>query len=282
MISNNKISAVEYDTYESLSEFASGFNLDKFAKEIINILEDESEWYEQFKGINDLRRIQKFYTLKFHYLFRETYPFILRLSASIRSNLSKLALILIKEFFKFQKFNLQEISMLKKTISSVLIQSAVMKAFIKEEALAGLEEIASNDSFCNLHIVSILIEEMTNKNLQIAENAYATSEKILKNMTFEDFTSHDSNLPNVLIQIVNLYYLKKDHYSKKALRTYEQILIKLGKEGLNYYLNNGNAKSYKNVLDEMEKIILSKSKSRAQTGSIKEVIKSKRFNNDNF
>jgi len=275
----NKTLSVDYQSYEDLVDFSNNLKLDQYLSKLRSILEDEAHWLEQFQGINNLRRLQKFHNEKFYAAFKETYPSIIKLSASIRSNLSKLALILIKEFFIFQNFHIQEVSILKKIINSILIQSAIMKTFIKEEALACLEELVSNDSYCNLFTISFLVEEMTNKNLQISENACVTCENILKKIPAEELSAQENYiiLNNVLVHIVNLNSVKKENWTKKALRIFDLIYTKLGRDDFYTLINYGNGKHYKNVFEEMEKILLSKSKSKTQT-NFKDIIKQKKFN----
>jgi len=277
MISENITKTVEYENLENLAEFPQDFHYEAFFKGIKNIIDDESQWLAQFEGMNDVRRFQKFFGEKSFYLLKECFPNIIKLTASIRSNLSKLALMTTKEFFLFHKYNHCELELIKKIIFAVLVQSASTKVFIKEEALSCLEQVVSNESFCNLEIVSILLEEISNKNLTISENACSTAEKLIKKIPDINIISHskENYLGLVLNQVVNLFLLKKDNYSKKALRTFDLIYEIVGKDGLENFLNHSSVKNLKITLEEMHKVILSKKKSKPQTGSIKEVIRQK-------
>ena len=277
MISENLTKSVEYESLENLAEFQQDFNYESFFKGIKNILDDESQWLAQFEGMNDVRRFQKFYGEKSYSLLRDCFPSLLKLTSSIRSNLSKLALITTREYFIFHKYNHSELELIKRIIVAVLVQSASTKVFLKEEALGCLEQVVSNESFCNLEIVSILVEEMSNKNLTVSENACCTAEKLIKKIPNINIISHskENYLGLVLIQIVNLYLLKKDNYSKKALRTFDLIYEIVGKDGLENFLNHNSVKNLKNTLEEMHRVIMSKKKSKSQTGSIKEVIRQK-------
>ena len=68
-----------------------------------------------------------------------------------------------------------------------------------------------------------------------------------------------------------------ENWTKKALRTFDLIYNKLGSDDFYKLINFGSGKHFKNVFEEMEKILLSKAKYKTKT-NFKDVVKQKKFN----
>jgi len=96
---------VEYLDYSELVSFSSSNEANKAIKNIKTYLIDiNADWFCQFDSINDLRRMNKYHPKLFLELFTEIVSDFVKLVVSLRSNIAKLALILLTEFFGNQLY----------------------------------------------------------------------------------------------------------------------------------------------------------------------------------
>lgn len=98
--SNQTAKQVTYADYSELTNFNSNSEINKAINNVKIYLTDiNADWICQFDSINDLRRMNKYQPKLFLELFAEVVLEFVKLVVSIRSNIAKLALILLKEFF---------------------------------------------------------------------------------------------------------------------------------------------------------------------------------------
>jgi len=162
---NNLTKKIEYENYDVLQEFSEDEDFDTVRRKVTEMINDEESWMNQYEGLNDLRRLNKYSPIVFNTVLPNTVKQIAKLTASIRSNLSKLALMLIREIFVSQNLSTNNLKGLKILVTSVMAQTATMKSFIKEEALQSLNNLSSNCYFFSTNTLQILIEEVTSKTL---------------------------------------------------------------------------------------------------------------------
>lgn len=99
---NNELAntKVDYIEFTELNYFYSTFEINKALKNIKSYLNNmNADWFCQFESLNDLRKINKFQPELFLEVFMEIILEYPKLIISIRSNIAKLALIVLKEFF---------------------------------------------------------------------------------------------------------------------------------------------------------------------------------------
>jgi hypothetical protein len=229
---NPSVVKAEYEKFEDLKEFILDDKFEDLLNNTLKNLFDENNWYNQFEAVNDLRRLNKFHFDIFDCIFEKIVSNLAKLTSSIRSNLSKISLMLIKEFFNIRSYLRESKQSLKLLINCLVTQSSSMKSFIKEEALGGLDNLASNMEFYSPCIVNILIEECSNKSPQSSENAFNANIKILNNWVKEDIFSgtNHNDWENILMRVINLHSMKKEPYLKRACRLVEVIYNKFGSE----------------------------------------------------
>ena len=131
-------------------------------KEILN--EKNSDWTLQIGVINYLRRVQKFDKIVFGQFFygNKMYPKILDLINSVRSSVSKNALLLLNEIFSAisQENKDSLLDLIKATLPLLIPKINSKQSFIKEECKQLLELMSQNVIFPE--ILLIILQQMNN------------------------------------------------------------------------------------------------------------------------
>lgn len=236
---DKNLKKVEYISYNDLNFLDENeIDLHNFRKKIVTDLSNKSDWNKQYNAVNEIRRLLKFYKKDLYSLNQiiiSVGPILSELSSSIRSNLSKNSLILIKEIFDDKP--IEDYHTLKILIKSALIQCAAVKTFIKEQSYLCLNALSKNTNFINSITIGILIEEVGHKNLKISEAAYNTLEIIFSNWKLaEDYEKENWSL--IFKMIFNIYYLKREPYNKRACYMMNTLYYKLGEENFNRVIKN--------------------------------------------
>ena len=92
--------SAEYIDFEDLENFESEKHyLTSLNNIAIFLKNDKSDWSDQFDSLNDLRRLNKFFPRSFLESLLEISKDFHKFLLSLRSNVAKLSLIVIKEFF---------------------------------------------------------------------------------------------------------------------------------------------------------------------------------------
>jgi hypothetical protein len=234
---SEKLIKVDYESYEDLKNFDKDTDFNSLINKIIQNLKDSPEWVKAFYSINDLRRLLKFNNEIFLQILDSVVNQLNKLSLSIRSNLSKLTLILIKEIFQ-AKF-LSTVYNQKILINSVILGSSSTKAFIKEESLNALDALAENEKFYNLNTISIILDEVSSKNLKISENSFNYIDIIFSNWKTSEILKISSmhNWGIILQKIVNLNLLKREPYFKRSYNLMYIIFNKIGQDEFSYFFS---------------------------------------------
>ena len=211
---------IEYIKFQDLENISNN-EIETLIDQLLN-LTIETDWLIQYESINFLRRLNKYNKLKFEQIFDKLSQLIVKLSSSIRSNISKVILLLISEIFFCDNFIGRWVKIL---IPAVLFQSASNKGFIKEEALICLDNISKSKTNHEYVIICTLSEEIMNKNPVISENSLNCLINFLKQC---DINLSRNEWNDIIMKNINIYNLKKDIYSKKAIRLLNVYLTILG------------------------------------------------------
>jgi hypothetical protein len=207
-------SKIEYVNFDNLEEFPNNVDFEVIWKECYSHLDDvqTTDWLGQYNSINILRRLNKFEQKVFEALLDKLIFSIAKLASSIRSNISKLALILCGEIFHTHNYNTKT---LKQLVPAVLCQSAHLKQFIKDEAQTALVHLSKCKSN-TFEIIQLLSEGVTNKNPTISETSLNHLLNFIRNCSLYDIQTDEWR--SILVAVVNIYSLKKEIYTKKALK----------------------------------------------------------------
>lgn len=269
---NNNISAesnsspkIEYEIFDDLKEIDINTNLNNIYSDI----EQEQDWVIQFQAINLLRQLNKFDFKTFALIFSKVIFYVKKLSASLRSNISKITLMLLTEIVNYNPEHKNEINnWLPTMIASAAAQSSSNKHFIKEEVIKFYSAIS--DNIFTYTCLALLLTEIKSKVLPASENSFNSAMKLIENWEWENFYSL-KEWNNIFLAIINLYNLKREPYNKRSVKIYSLILDKLGKDSLDKKIkscgNDGNLR----MLDQIENDIANLTKSKSNGfGSLKE------------
>jgi len=277
---NNQDKKVDYLDFKDLENFqnekhylSSLSNIGKYLKD------DKLDWFDQFEALNDLRKLNKFFPRSFLEALSEISTDFSKFLLSIRSNIAKLSLITLKEFFGseiyFSKnpevlkdYKIQNTSNIVQSLfdtflPSILTQSASMKGFLKEEAVQILDNIANVSN--NSYFLKKIISHINNKNNHYSENAFNCAYNLIQNIFTSDGygefspsaspekkgTKTFNKIKDILECIMRLYNLKKDLFTKKALKLYFAVKDSVKHEQFENsktYMDN-NART---ILEKME------------------------------
>jgi hypothetical protein len=168
-----------YTFFEDLPNLFQGSkDLNLAIEELKELSSDKYDWKTHFDLIDQLRSLNKFYPEIMNQNLDFFTSFIQKSMNSLRSNLTKNALILVREIFEQSKDCTPSFDFLKVIIHSTLDRAISDKAFIKNEARAAMKVLEKNGF--NDSIIQILCEKSFDKNASISELSFLTIAEIAK------------------------------------------------------------------------------------------------------
>lgn len=217
--SNNSITS--YETYENLRKVEVD---EENLKRVLSVLRDYNGiWTEHFDCLNYLRVLQKFYCFEFIQVFSVlVHDFHLFIN-SIRSNISKISLMLIEEiYFDFEKYlDIQPDTLIEWTkilLPNIFLRISAEKKFIKLQAL----KILKNLQKVGLYDLNLLIlKECKSKSSVISDEAFKLLELRLKEQDF--FIPNEEYFKDFMIILFELNELKREIYTKKVLSLFKLL-----------------------------------------------------------
>lgn len=239
---SQKVMKAEYTTYEDLQPFDQDENYSLLIQNTVNGLTKSEEWTVNFNSINDLRRFRKYNKELFFKTFNQIYKNFPKYINSIRSNISKAALILCAEIFSYYEFEYIH-NWIEMLLPNVLMRSVYEKFFISDEANKALLNVSENMMY--EESLLILVNEIKNNNLKVSEKACETLVKLISNY---EIVSLENNYAweNIFLVLIDISRMKKDTYIKKPIR----IL-----KAFNNKFENFDSIIQKNLKNENAKII---------------------------
>ena len=202
---------------------------ENIALNISNMIENP-KWHLTFDSLVYFRCINKQNPSLLKTILPDLIKYLPKLSNSIRSGISKEAIILVGEIlFNYINENTDTDFINIKQLLYILFQSATSnKKFIKEASLELIENgLIKNNKYFNLDIISIIIDLMKDKKSTVCDTCY-----------------------NAFDKINELYNAKKEIYIKKCVKIIEYFENNLGKnnfDDLLVKLNRGDdIKKYEN------------------------------------
>ena len=244
---------------------------------LTNMVENP-KWHLTFDSLVFFRCINKQNPSLLKTILPELIKYLPKLSNSIRSGISKEAIILVGEILYNYINENSDIDLIYiKQLLYILFQSATSnKKFIKEAALELIETgLIKNNKYYNLNIINIIIDLMKDKKSTICDICYNTYENIIKNIDIKNQEINDKTWNNFFGKINELYNAKKEIYIKKCVKIieyFENTLEKNKFDELLVKLNRADdIKNYENWLK------LGSKKNSTQM-SFKDFMKSKKIN----
>ena len=239
---------------------------------------ENPKWHLTFDSLVFFRCINKQNPSLLKTILSELIKYLPKLSNSIRSGISKEAIILVGEILSnYINENTDNDFVFIKQLLYILFQSATSnKKFIKEASIELIENgFLKNNKYYNLDIINIIIDLMKDKKSTLCDVCYNAYDNLIKNI---DIKNQDININtwNCFFDKINeLYNAKKEIYIKKCVKILEYFENNLGKnkfDELLLKLNRGDdIKKYENWIK------LGSKKNSTQM-SFKDFMKSKKNN----
>ena len=238
------------------------------------------KWHATFDAIVFFRSVNKQNSSIIKKIISELIKYLPKLSNSIRSGISKEAIILVGEILlNYNNENSAFDFDIIKKILYILFQSATNnKKFIKDASNELIEAgLIKNDKYYNLDIICIIIDLMNDKKNSVCEICYNAYENMIKKIDIKNKDINDNTWNNFFEKINELYSAKKEIYIKKCVKILEYFQNNLEKNNFNELLTKLNRES---DIKKYENWILLGSKKSSTQMSFKDFIKSKKNNKD--
>ena len=238
------------------------------------------KWHSTFDAIVFFRSVNKQNSSIIKKIISELIKYLPKLSNSIRSGISKEAIILVGEILlNYNNENSAFDFDIIKKILYILFQSATNnKKFIKDASNELIEAgLIKNDKYYNLDIICIIIDLMNDKKNSVCEICYNAYENMIKKIDIKNKDISDNTWNNFFEKINELYSAKKEIYIKKCVKILEYFQNNLEKNNFNELLTKLNRES---DIKKYENWILLGSKKSSTQMSFKDFIKSKKNNKD--
>ena len=239
---------------------------------------ENPKWHLTFDSLVFFRCINKQNPSLLKTILSELIKYLPKLSNSIRSGISKEAIILVGEILSnYINENTDNDFVFIKQLLYILFQSATSnKKFIKEASIELIENgFLKNNKYYNLDIINIIIDLMKDKKSTVCDVCYNEYDNLIKNI---DIKNQDININtwNCFFDKINeLYNAKKEIYIKKCVKILEYFENTLSKDKFDELLlklNRGDdIKKYENWIK------LGSKKNSTQM-SFKDFMKSKKNN----
>ena len=275
---DQNIDYISMDKLPVLSE--DQLSQDNISLNLKNMIETP-KWHVTFDAIVFFRSVNKQNSSIIKKIISELIKYLPKLSNSIRSGISKEAIILVGEILlNYNNENSAFDFDIIKKILYILFQSATNnKKFIKDASNELIEAgLIKNDKYYNLDIICIIIDLMNDKKNSMCEICYDGYEKLIKNIDIKNKDISDNTWNNFFDKINELYKAKKEIYIKKCVRILEYFQNTLEKNNFNELLIKLNREE---DIKKYENWISLGSKKNSTQMSFKDFIKSKKNNKDN-
>ena len=181
-------------------------------------LVENPKWLLTFESMVFFRCINKQNPSFIKTIIPELIKYLPKLSNSIRSGISKEAIILVGEILSnYINENTENDFNIIKQLLYILFQSATSnKKFIKEASLELIETgLIKNNKYYYLNIINIIIDLMKDKKSTICDICFNTYDTIIKNIDIKNQEINDKTWNCFFDKINELYNAKKEIYMKK-------------------------------------------------------------------
>lgn len=220
---------------EQLSDENISLNLSKMV--------ETPKWKLTFDAMVFFRSINKENPTLIKKIIPQLTEYLIKLSNSIRSGISKESIILVGEILNnYICDNTPSDLNIVKRLLNILIQSATNnKKFIKEASNESIQNgIVKNKKYYNLETIGIIIDLMKDKKSSVAEVCFTIYEQIIKQIDLANINISDDTWNIFFDKINELYGAKKEVYTKKCIKILEYVQKTLTKDKFEELLNKLN------------------------------------------
>ena len=220
---------------EQLSDENISLNLSKMV--------ETPKWKLTFDAMVFFRSVNKENPTLIKKIIPQLTEYLIKLSNSIRSGISKESIILVGEILNnYICDNTPSDLNIVKRLLNILIQSATNnKKFIKEASNESIQNgIVKNKKYYNLETIGIIIDLMKDKKSSVAEVCFTIYEQIIKQIDLANININDDTWNIFFDKINELYGAKKEVYTKKCIKILEYVQKTLTKDKFEELLNKLN------------------------------------------
>lgn len=175
---HGEATATIYTSYEDLTNcYMHDADLSSVIQKLKQQTNPDANWKEHFDVIEGLRVLNKFHANEFRNHLSEFNDFLGKSVDNLRSNISKNALMLIKEVFHSFRNSESSESFLNSIVPIILEKSVSEKGFLKNEARAALKALEKTG--CNNNVIKVLCNRSFDKNGVISELSFQSLAEIV-------------------------------------------------------------------------------------------------------
>ena len=239
---------------------------------------ENPKWKLTFDAMVYFRSINNQNSSLIKMILPELFKYFPKLSNSIRSGISKEAIILVGEILSnFIIDNIKDDLNIIKQLLYVLFQSASSnKKFIKDAAMELIDKgLIKNKKYYIMDIICLLLDLMKDKKSTVCDVCFNAYENMIQYINIKNGNINDDTWIFFFDKINELYAAKKEIYVKKCVKIIEFFENNLGKNKFEELLIKLNRKD---DIKKYENWILLGSKKNTSQMSFKDFIKSKKNN----
>ena len=206
-------------------------------------LVETPKWKLTFDSMAFFRSVNKQNPSLIKKIITQLTKYLIKLSNSIRSGISKEAIILVGEILNnFIKENTPEDFDIIKQLLNILFQCGTSnKKFIKETSNELIQNgIVNNKTYLNLETICIIIDLMKDKKSSICELCFKVYEQMIKNINLKNTDINENTWNKFFDKINELYAGKKEIYTKKCVKIIEYVEKNFEKKNFDELLNKLN------------------------------------------
>ena len=245
-------------------------------------LVETPKWKLTFDSMVFFRSVNKQNPSLIKKIITQLTKYLIKLSNSIRSGISKEAIILVGEILNnFIKENTPEDFDIIKQLLNILFQCGTSnKKFIKETSNELIQNgIVNNKTYLNLETICIIIDLMKDKKSSICELCFKVYEQMIKNINLKNTDINENTWNKFFDKINELYAGKKEIYTKKCVKIIEYVEKNFEKKNFDELLNKLNRSE---DIKKYEQWILIGTKKNSCQMSFKDFIRTQKgFNFEN-
>ena len=233
------------------------------------------KWKLTFEAMVFFRSINKQNPSLIKNIIPQLSKYLIKLSNSIRSGISKESIILVGEIINNYINEKPEDLEIIKQLLNILIQCASSnKKFIKDTSNELIKNgIIKNKNYLNLETICIIIDLMKDKKSSVCEICYNIYEQMVTDININSNDINENTWNTLFDKINELYSAKKEIYTKKCVKILENFEKTLNKKNFEDLLNKLNrSEDYK----KYEQWLILGTKKNSTQMSFKEFMKTKK------
>ena len=234
------------------------------------------KWKLTFDAMIFFRSINKQNPLLIKGIISQLTKYLIKLSNSIRSGISKESIILVGELLNnyINDNTPDDINTIKQLLNILIQCSTSNKKFIKETSNELVQNgIIKNKNYLNLETICIIIDIMKDKKSSVCDMCFYFYEQMIKEIDINNPEIKDETWNKFFDKLNELYGMKKEVYTKKCVKIIEYFQKILTKNNFEQLLNKLNRAE---DIKKYEQWVIIGSKKNSCQMSFKEFMKTKK------